>query len=162
MSDSVARGVRYVKENRLTVFATVGVLLGISLIDFVMRVGVFRDQQARVVRIPQSQTVPAITAREVVEQRLLTALPPVAEGGGAGESAVQKQIKLLAVFRSPAGATAVVQLTAPDSQETPIMQVVRVGDQLEGWAVESIKPRHLLLRRDGEEQELVLFRGKEP
>jgi hypothetical protein len=154
------------REHRLLMQIALAVFVAVATLDFLLRVGVFRDSQQRAVKVPRAETVRALLDREAVERRLLEVLPPAKPEGDGGAAAVQKKIELLAVFRSLAGATAVINLISPVAGEATVMKVVRAGDELEGWTVESINARQLVLARaqeQGEErQELVLFKGKEP
>ena len=166
MKQAVAFGARIYREHRLMMGVALGIFVIMAVLDFFIRVAVFRDPHPRVVRVPEPEAVPALSDRGIVEQRMLAVLPAVSEAGAAGATVVQKQVKLLAVFRSPAGATAIVNLVSPVAEEAPVMKVIRVGDEFEGWKVESVESRQVKLLRTGEEgeqqQELVLFRGKEP
>jgi hypothetical protein len=165
MKQAVAFGARIYREHRLMMRVALGIFVIMAALDFFIRVAVFRDPHPRVVRVPAPFAVQAVANREDVDRRVLEALPAASDAGTGGAAAVEKQVKLLAVFRSPVGATAVVHLVSPVAEEAPIMKLIRVGDELEGWKVASIEARRITLLRTGEEgeqqQELVLFRGKE-
>ena len=157
MRGRLAEGLIFYRENRVLVQIVIAISTIIVIVDFFGRVAVFRDQQGRLAKAPPSIVVLPFLDLDTVRGRMRSALPEIARGDAAPE----KQIKLLAVFRSIAGASAAIHVITPGSEATPLMRVVRLGEDVEGWKVESIEPRLLLLRRDSEEKELVLFRGRE-
>lgn len=148
----------FYRENRVSVQFVVAVsVLGIA-VDFFSRVAVFRDRQGRPEKAPPTIVVRPFLEPDAVRGRMRSALPEVVRS----DAAVEKQFKLLAIFRSVTGASAAIHVITPGSEGTPLMRVVRSAEDVEGWRVEAIEARRLLLRRDSEEKELVLFRGKEP
>jgi hypothetical protein len=134
-------------------------VLVVALLDFSLRVAVFRDDQARVVDLPKPVETKNRLTPEVVSQRLAVALPAAA-GAGQGGAPIEKDLRLLGVFSAKGLIAAVVQLSIPGAAEPPVTRVVRESEDLEGWTVEVIEPRRLRLVRGEQSRELVLFKGK--
>lgn len=134
-------------------------LLLVAMLDFLLRVVVFRDDQARVVDLPKPVATKSRPTPEVVAQRLAVVLPAAA-GAAQGGAAIEKDLRLLGVFSTQGVIAAVVQLSSPGAEEPPVTRIAREGEDLEGWTVEAIEPRRLRLVRGEQSRELVLFKGK--
>ena len=69
-----------------------------------------------------------------------------------------RDIVLEAVFGTPGKLKAAILLKG-EGQPTERLVLVQ-GDKVEGWLLESLEPRRLVLKKDQESRELVLFRVK--
>lgn len=136
-------------------------ILGLLLLDFALRVMVWRDAKDRILALPAP--LPAIERwqNEEVMARLQTALPKFVEGadaaGADGTLPVElAEISLMGVFSRQRDRLAAVKLM---NDQTSPPKTVRVGDDLAGWQIVAIGPRSLSVRQGEQSHELVVFPG---
>jgi hypothetical protein len=128
----------------------------IALLDFALRVMVLREGRDPPKTIPVTQAPAAAESVDQILQRIQTWIP--FDAGSVASTALTPEALLLrAVAVRRDGARAVLALKGPDGQITRHVRV-GVGDELEGWRVIEIQPRKVILQREANTHELVLFR----
>jgi hypothetical protein len=135
--------------------ALFGIFAMVFAIDFIGRVFVARDSSARSFRAPSMPIVLSRPDPVVTKQLIDSWFQPPEE---KPKEPPPRDIILEAVFGIPGKLKAAVVLKG---EGQPIERLVLVqGDRVEGWLLESLEPRRLLLKKGEESRELVLFRVK--
>ena len=139
----------------------IAITKGISVACILMAVACVHDFYSRV--FVASTTAEQLHARGIAPMGVV-ALPPAnleevvglwfPQLGQGAETQIKK-IKLQAISRGRVGWSAVLVLVGASEISPP--QVVRVGDTINGWSVESIGPKEVNLRRGGETSRERLF-----
>jgi hypothetical protein len=126
------------------------------VLDFTLRVMVWREGGSAPKAIPALVAPPAGEPVEQILQRIQASIS--FDAGSAGPAAASPDALLLrAVSVGRAGARAVLALKGPDGQITRHVRV-GVGDEVEGWRVSDIQSRKVIVQREKDTHELVLFR----
>jgi hypothetical protein len=136
----------------LTLF---GIVTLVFVADFVGRVFVGRDASVRSFRAPSTPIVLSrpdpITTRQSIDSWFQ---PPEVKP----KEPPPREISLEAVFGIPGKLKAAIVLKG-EGQPTERFVLVQ-GDKVEGWVLELLEPRRLILKKDQESRELILFRVK--
>jgi hypothetical protein len=123
--------------------------------DFWLRVFVARDPGLRGFTPPAAQTIARAETTEQIRQQLDLWLPTKPKE----PEVVERQISLQGVFGSSTEIAAVLALSPPTG--TPVERVrATKGQVVEGWTVESITRREVILKKGEEGRELLLFRPR--
>lgn len=141
-------------EHRFAFLLAAALVCIVALFDFSNRLYVGRDRSLRAFVAPPVRVAAAVPSREAVLQDLTKWV-----GQDRAAQPKPRQIVLQGVFYAGATPRAAVSLVAEDGRPTERMRV-SIGDVVEGWKVESIDPKRVLLKRDSESRELVLFKRR--
>lgn len=144
----------FVTGYRRPLLALTIVLLLVALFDFIGRIYVPRDASLRVFTAPRAVKIPEFIDTAKVLASLETWLPSQA----VVEPPKEKEISLQGIFSSRGAGVAAVVLRDPTSGAMQSMRVA-AGQEVEGWRVELISPRKVMLRKGDQVRELVLFRA---
>lgn len=142
-------------QHRKVLLSLFGLVTLIFVVDFASRVFVSRDETARAFRAPSAAV--ELSRPEAVEtqQRINRWFQPPEE---KPKEPPPRDIVLEAVFGIPGKLKAAILLKG-EGQPTERLVLVQ-GDKVEGWLLESLEPRRLVLKKDQESRELILFRVK--
>jgi hypothetical protein len=143
--------VRILRERwRVFVFGWALLVLPWILSDFFLRVHVPRDGSLRAFAEPaELQVEPAIGLGELRQQLQQLFPPPVSTVN------TERVMTLQAVFSSGTTKSAFISAAAPDGQVERIR--APVGHVIDGWTVDAVESRKVILKRGEERRELVMF-----
>jgi hypothetical protein len=141
-----------VLRDRWRVFLLGWVLLALPwlLLDFFVRVYVPRDGSLRVFAKPTEAQIEPTTPLVELRLQLQQLFPPPVVSTNT-----ERVMQLQAVFASGAAKSAFIAATAPDGQVERIR--APVGHVIDGWTVETVESRKVVLKRGEERRELVMF-----
>ncbi len=126
------------------------VALPVLVLDFFLRIYVPRDESLRAFSKPSVAQIEKASSSEQLRQRLQQLFPPPAT------TAVQERVMTLqAVFAVGQAKSAFIAAAAADGQVERIR--APVGHVIDGWVVESVESRKVVLKRGEERRELVMF-----
>lgn len=126
------------------------------VIDFATRVWVSRDLSLRSFAPKPVATIPRSPQVSAVKSAISEWFPIVA---AADQAPPPREMVPQGIFRSEGQSVAIVLLKANETQPDERRRLV-VGDLVDGFTVESIDIRRIVLTKDGQTRELVLLRGK--
>ena len=134
----------------------VALLALVFILDFVFRVHVGRNPSLRLFTPPEVPAIAKPEGPEVMKSRILVWFPPPTE---PTEAVKERVIGLQGVFGSREGRRAALTVSVADGS---VVERVRAteGQVVEGWTVAGIEPGRVVLRRDDETKELLLFRPR--
>lgn len=132
-----------------------GIVTLIFVVDFASRVFVERDETARAFRAPGAVVELSRPEAAATQQLINRWFQPPED---KPKEPPPRDIVLEAVFGTPGKLKAAILLKG-EGQPTERLVLVQ-GDKVEGWLLESLEPRRLVLKKDQESRELVLFRVK--
>ena len=126
--------------------------VAISILDFRSRLYVSRASEIREFSAPVIPSIAAPTPRSVVVRE-------VAAWVGEDESfnVKPRELVLQGIFFTTAGPRAALSLVDANGRSPQRVRAV-VGDEVEGWKIEAIEARRVIIRRGSESRELVLFK----
>jgi hypothetical protein len=142
-------------QHRKVLLSLFGIVTLIFVVDFTSRVFVSRDETARAFRAPSAAVELSRPEAAETQQRINRWFQPPEE---KPKEPPPRDIVLEAVFGIPGKLKAAIMLKG-EGQPTERLVLVQ-GDKVEGWLLESLEPRRLVLKKDQESRELVLFRVK--
>ena len=134
------------------VFAVGWMLLALPLLlaDFFLRIYVPRDDSLRAFSKPSVAQMEKTTSLDELRQRFQRLFPP------SVTTVVQERVMTLqAVFAVGQSKSAFIAAAGADGQVERIR--APVGHVIDGWAVESVESRKVVLKRGEERRELVMF-----
>lgn len=142
------------REHRLVIGVVAAIVFAIASGDFSNRIFVGRDHSVRAFVVPRVVLIAPAPERALVLAELVKWV-----GQDVSEQAKPREIVLQGVFFSGTTPRAVLSLVAQDGRK-PERSKVTVGDVVEGWKVESINPMRIIISRDSESRELMLFKRR--
>lgn len=142
-------------EHRKPTVILLGVLLVAVVLDFALRVMVWRDESLREFTKPSTAPLPTLDTPQAVTERLRVWFPAEPEQQQAAP--VERTLVLQGIFGSGAEARAAIALVPSDGSVAERLRVT-VGQTVDGWTVERIERRKVFLKKDAQSRELVLFR----
>lgn len=135
--------------------AYVAFLVLLAFVDFHGRVYVARNDSTRPVSPPVLKAPPLGDSPEVIIKRLSEWLPVEVQARKVGPTA--EDWSLEAVFVTRRGSRAVLALRGGEGQITRRVRL-GVGDESEGWRIEAIEPRKVVMSHEGVSVEIGLFK----
>lgn len=144
----------WVRVHKKPILFAVAVAALLMVIDFWVRVVVVRDDDLRRFSSPAQIKVPEMKTVEAVQDELAEWIkpppPPVV---------IPPEIRLQGILGQGEGARASLALIVNGNQVIE-RKLVKAGETLQDWTVQSITRGGVLLKRGEEVQELVLFRAQ--
>jgi hypothetical protein len=124
--------------------------LPVILLDFFLRVYVPRDDSLRTFVTPPVVQVEPATSPDRLRQQLQQLFPPPVSTVSA-----ERIMTLQAVFASGTTKSAFIVASSANGQVERIRSPV--GHVIDGWTVEAVESRKVVLKRGEERRELVMF-----
>ena len=141
-------------EHRVACLVSAAVVFPLSLIDFSDRIYVSRDRALRAFVAPSVQVAPSVLSPTIIMEDLTKWV-----GQDRASQVKPRVIILQGIFYAGSAPRAALSLVAEDGRPTERTRVSS-GDVVEGWKVESIDSKRVLLKRDAETRELILFKRR--
>ena len=146
------------KAHRAPLAIALALSLVVFALDFSHRIFVGRDTRARKFDAPVFRALPQQIAGESIRSELVAWV-----GDERVDKAKPKEILIQAIFYSdnePRVIFALLSSGDQPSQRARDVQRVRAvkGDSVEGWVVQAIEARRVVLTRGNESRELTLFK----
>lgn len=141
-------------EHRSVLVVSALLVAVFALVDFRSRIFVGRDRALREFIAPQVKFALPVVPRD----RVLSDLTKWV-GQDPATQVRPREIVLQGIFFVGSVPRAALSLVAVDGRP-PQRVKVGLGDEVEGWKIEAIEARRLLISRDSESRELVLFKRR--
>ena len=132
--------------------------IALIIVDFMLRVWVVDDHELKRFtkpKVPKAAVESAASAR--AESRVAAWMPVLSPEREAKK--MERTIALEGVFIRRSSRVAMLALTAAEGGGVERVRVT-IGDQIDGWTVDTVSGRRVTLSRNGESRELLILRGR--